>query len=72
LGAALATVAAIEIHNKLRPVAELHTYGSPRVGNADLAMYIKTKIPNSLRVVHYKDIVPHVPLQSQNYHHIPY
>ena len=28
-------------------------------------------MPKSLRVVHNRDIVPHVPLLSQNYYHIP-
>ena len=72
LGGALTTVAAIEIHTQTTPVAELHTYGSPRVGNLELSNFIKKNIPRSLRVVHNRDIVPHLPLQSQNFHHIPY
>jgi hypothetical protein len=72
LGGALATIAAIEINTQGEKISELHTYGSPRVGNADFAMYVKTRLPNSLRVVHNRDIVPHVPLLSQNYHHVPF
>ena len=72
LGGALATVAAIELHTQQKPISELHTYGSPRVGNVELASHIKKNIPKSLRVVHNRDIVPHLPLIDQNYHHIPY
>ena len=72
LGGALATIAAIELHSKITSISELHTYGSPRVGDINFSMFVKTRIPNSLRVVHNRDIVPHVPLISQNYHHISF
>jgi len=72
LGAALATIAAIEIHTNGGKISELHTWGSPRVGNSYFAQFVKTRLPNTLRVVHNRDIVPHVPLISQDYHHLPY
>lgn len=64
--------AAIEIHLKYQLVSELHTFGCPRLGNQDLAMFIKNRIPKVIRVIHNRDIVPHVPLQSQNFSHPPY
>lgn len=50
-------------------MVELHAFGCPRVGNANFAQYLTLKIPTIYRVIHNKDIVPHVPLQTQNYHH---
>jgi hypothetical protein len=32
-------------------------------------MFLKTRVSNIFRVVHNRDIVPHVPLISQNYYH---
>ena len=41
------------------------------MGNLNLAKFIYARIPQSYRVVHNRDIVPHLPLMSQNYHHVP-
>ena len=30
------------------------------------------KIPSIRRVIHYRDIVPHLPMPYQNYQHPPY
>lgn len=32
------------------------------MANPDLAAYAHEKLPDAMRVVHYKDPVPHVPL----------
>lgn len=53
-------------------VKELHLFGCPRVGNKQLASYIKTNIPTVWRVVHNRDIVPHVPTVNGNYFHPPF
>lgn len=42
------------------------------MGNPNLAQYLTKKVPNIYRVIHYRDIIPHVPLIEQNYHHPPY
>jgi len=39
----------------------MYTYGSPRVGNTYFAFAVSAAIPNIYRVVHYQDLVPHVP-----------
>ena len=39
----------------------LYTYGEPRCGNEAFADYMDTFVPNAYRVVHYEDIVPHIP-----------
>lgn len=51
---------------------EIHTFGCPRVGNEDFSMYLKSRVPSIVRVIHNRDIVPHVPLQTQNFHHPPF
>ena len=69
LGGALATVAAIELQLKYNKVEQLHAAGCPRVGNLNLAKFISARVPRLYRPVHYRDIVPHVPLLSQDFHH---
>jgi hypothetical protein len=53
---------------------EVHTFGSPRVGNVNLAKFINNKIENIYRVVHNKDIVVHYPpdVDGFNYKHSAY
>lgn len=63
LGSALATIAALDIHNLFGHVDQLYTYGEPRVGNEAFASYITSSLPERWRVIHYADIVPHVPPQ---------
>jgi triacylglycerol lipase len=58
LGAALATIAAYEVGN----VQALYTYGSPRVGNVPFAQVFSEADIAHYRVVHHKDVVPHVPI----------
>jgi len=36
-------------------------FGQPRVGDSDYAAFSDAKFPNQWRMVHHKDIVPHVP-----------
>lgn len=71
MGAALATIAAIEVNSIFGPVEELHTYGSPRVGDDGFSSFVSVRLKKIWRVVHNRDLVPHVPLVSQNYHHVP-
>jgi hypothetical protein len=57
----LATIAALDIHNLFGHVDHLYTFGQPRVGNEAFATYVTASIPERYRVIHYADIVPHVP-----------
>ena len=61
LGGALATVAALDIKHTYDAPMKVYTFGQPRVGNALYAKHFSTKIPDSYRVIHYADIVPHLP-----------
>uniref|UniRef100_A0A0D9Z7B2 Fungal lipase-type domain-containing protein n=1 Tax=Oryza glumipatula TaxID=40148 RepID=A0A0D9Z7B2_9ORYZ len=54
----------------------LMTFGQPRVGNAAFASYFAKYVPNTIRVTHEHDIVPHLPpyffiFPDQTYHHFP-
>uniref|UniRef100_A0A0D9VTZ2 Fungal lipase-type domain-containing protein n=1 Tax=Leersia perrieri TaxID=77586 RepID=A0A0D9VTZ2_9ORYZ len=54
----------------------LMTFGQPRVGNAAFAAYFAKYVPNTVRVTHERDIVPHLPpyffiFPDQTYHHFP-
>jgi len=42
----------------------LITFGAPKVGNQAWAEQIEAKLPNAVRVVHDRDVVPHVPLTN--------
>jgi hypothetical protein len=54
-----------------KPV-EVHHYGGPRVGNAAMAQYLASKVDALYRVVHNKDIVPHLPFEFMEFHHSAY
>lgn len=70
LGGAIAIVAALDIHATYGNSLKLYTYGEPRVGNAAFASYVNSAIPDTFRVVHYADIVPHLPPAASNYKHV--
>lgn len=52
------------------------TFGQPRIGNAAFASYYSKWVPNTIRVTHEHDIVPHLPpyyhyFSQKTYHHFP-
>eukprot|EP00897_Mesotaenium_endlicherianum_P005039 jgi/Mesen1/4563/ME000232S03828 len=62
LGAALACLCALDLTVNLG-VQGVHvtTFGQPRVGNRAFATYFDQRVPNSVRMVHGHDLVPHLP-----------
>lgn len=68
LGGALATLAAPDVKENFGAIAAFITFGEPRVGNSQFASWFGSVI-NSERVVHYGDIVPHVPPQANGFLH---
>jgi hypothetical protein len=49
---------------------KLYDYGQPRVGDANYAVFVNTKISEYYRTTHNKDIVPHVPpIEGFGYQH---
>lgn len=61
LGGVVAELLAVDIFNAGAHSLQLYTYGAPRLGNAALATYIHSLLPNAARITHYRDPVPHVP-----------
>lgn len=64
LGGALASLtAAFLAHEKVIPSEKmfLYTFGMPRVGNKAYALKHDQLVNNSWRVVHFKDVVAHLP-----------
>ncbi|XP_076902757.1 lipase-like [Bidens hawaiensis] len=52
------------------------TFGQPRIGNAAFASYYISVVPNTFRVTHEHDMVPHLPpyyqfFPQKTYHHFP-
>ena len=47
---------------------EVMTFGQPRIGNAAFASYYSEVVPNTFRVTHEHDLVPHLPLIISTYH----
>ena len=71
LGAAIATLAAADLTTAGITVT-LINFGSPRLGNKQLAAYLTDLIPpeRRFRVTHLKDAVPHVPTEAQGFLHM--
>ena len=64
LGGALATLAALDIEEIFGKVDEFYSFGQPRLGNEALATFFASKVPKRFRVIHYADIIPHLPPQT--------
>lgn len=77
MGGAMAAFCALDLAIKLgSDNVQLMTFGQPRVGNAVFASYFAKYVPNTIRLVHGHDIVPHLPpyfsfLSKLTYHHFP-
>lgn len=62
LGAAMASVNAIHLAVAgIKVPLEVYNIGSPRFGNENLAQFVKLKIPAHFRLVHNRDLIPHLP-----------
>ncbi len=68
LGGALAVLAVPDVKDNFGAVADVLTFGQPRVGNSEFASWYGS-VATHTRVVHYGDIVPHVPPQANGYIH---
>ncbi|CAI0466678.1 unnamed protein product [Linum tenue] len=75
MGGAIAAFCALDlVVNCEAENVQLMTFGQPRVGNAVFATYYKELVPNAIRVVNERDIVPHLPpyysiFPTKTYHH---
>ena len=78
LGGALATFCAVDVaeswaqtpeQRHQRPRIVLHTFGSPRVGDATFVSRLAVHVPTALRFVTGLDLVPSAPLVAMGYAH---
>ncbi|KAL9240867.1 hypothetical protein vseg_015039 [Gypsophila vaccaria] len=77
MGGAMAAICALDltVHYKIENV-QVMTFGQPRIGNAAFASYYIQHVPNTIRVTHDHDMVPHLPpyyrhFPQKTYHHFP-
>jgi len=69
LGGAIATLAAADLYT-LTPDLTVYTYGSPRVGDEAFATYYDKIVPDTYRLVHNHDLVPHIPQRFLGFRHV--
>ncbi len=60
LGGALAQLLGLQIKKAFNTTLSLYTFGSPRVGNKQLAEFTDRTFRGHFRVVNWKDAVPHI------------
>jgi triacylglycerol esterase/lipase EstA (alpha/beta hydrolase family) len=71
LGGALATLCADFLATAGMPIANVVTFGSPRVGNGKFARGYNEELADlTLRIVNARDPVPHVPWMLGTYRHV--
>ena len=69
LGAALSTITGLELALRYPSIeVHVHNFGSPRLGNENLAQFIHSRLASVLRVVHNRDLVPHLPPEVEYKH----
>jgi len=77
MGGAIASFCALDLAIRFGSNnVHLMTFGQPRVGNAAFASYFAKYVPNTIRITHERDIVPHLPpyfffLPQLTYRHFP-
>jgi len=62
LGAAASNVAALDLTvNQGYLNVQILNFGCPRVGDSTYSAFFNAQLGNSMRMTHYRDIVPHLP-----------
>lgn len=72
LGGAIASHCAMDFYDYLgiEPYG-VYTFGSPRVGNSQFSSYYKSRVKNTYRITHQKDMVLYVPFYNWGFRHVP-
>ena len=72
LGAAMSTFAFLDVYQETGDLDYFYTFGSPRVGNKEFINYANSILKNSekVRITHYRDATPHLPLNDMGYYHV--
>ncbi|WZZ22068.1 hypothetical protein YC2023_123455 [Brassica napus] len=76
MGGAMAAFCGLDLVNEGEENVQVMTFGQPRVGNAAFASYYSLLVPNTFRITHEHDMVPHLPpyyhiFPQKTYHHFP-
>eukprot|EP00899_Mesostigma_viride_P015970 jgi/Mesvir1/24374/Mv11045-RA.1 len=76
LGAAMTAFCALDMKIYLDAASVLvYNFGMPRVGNDVFAAFFAMMFPDTIRVTHENDVVPHLPPRFSydvlDYHHVP-
>jgi len=68
LGAALATLTALDLVHQGVSSVRMFNFGSPRIGNDEFAAYTSSLLGDRSRVTHHKDMVVHSPMHERFTH----
>ncbi|KAL1209084.1 Triacylglycerol lipase OBL1 [Cardamine amara subsp. amara] len=77
MGGAMASFCGLDlVVNEGEENVQVMTFGQPRIGNSAFASYYNMLVPNTFRIIHDHDIVPHLPpyyriFPQKTYHHFP-
>ncbi|XP_042064352.1 lipase-like [Salvia splendens] len=78
MGGAMAALCGLDLRLTLgkQQKVQVMTFGQPRIGNAVFASYYSQVVPDTFRVTHGNDMVPHLPpyysyFPQKTYHHFP-
>ncbi|XP_019420123.1 PREDICTED: lipase-like [Lupinus angustifolius] len=77
MGGAMAAICALDLTVNLHEKnVQVMTFGQPRFGNSAFASLYFKQVPNTIRVTHDHDVVPHLPpyysyLPQKTYRHFP-
>ena len=67
----MSTFAVLDLLEKYNNrIKSYYNMGSPRLGNHDFISWASKQLP-IYRVVHYNDIVPHLPFKKMGFFHLP-
>lgn len=69
MGAALSEISGIRLKAKFGRNVHVHNFGCPRIGNNNMAQYVANQVDTLYRVVHNRDLIPHLPPEPLEYHH---
>merc|ERR1712000_456938 len=70
LGGAMANFMVIDLYQRFGKKTDyFYTMGAPRVGNTAFANYVDSIGINAWRLVHARDMVPHLPTENMGFTH---
>jgi predicted lipase len=69
LGGSMAGLAAIDIQQNISKHTRLITFEQPRTGNSEFAKFVSRLLPDTVRITHSNDPVPHMPFRWLYYDH---